>query len=127
MIKSNEMVFLTHFRNDPIINFSKCFRLLFVDQNSLYDHEAASYFSLLNNDSYMSEIFSGDLEMQEGNSYNYDFSQDKSKLHSCLREMALCPKLKPNIETPSYESSAYINLVEHVSGVAQRNNIYIFD
>lgn len=68
---SNEMVFLTHFRNDPIINFSKCLRLLFVDQNSLYDHETASYFSLLNKDSFMSEMFSGDLEMQEGNFYKF--------------------------------------------------------
>lgn len=122
---SNEMVFLTHFRNDPIINFSKCFRLLFVDQNSLYDHETASYFSLLNKDSFMSEMFSGDLEMQEGNFYNYDFPQDKSKLHSYLREVALCPKL-PTIESPSYESSAYINLVEQVNRVLPKGIILTF-
>lgn len=123
---SNEMVLLTHTHNDPIINFSKSFRLLFVDQNSLNDDETASYVSFLNNDSYMSEMFSGDLEMQEGKFYNYDFSQDELKLHSCLKEVELCPELKPNIETSSYELSVYINLVEYINAVLPKGIIFIF-
>lgn len=126
---SNESVFDRNMKTetiDPVIDFSKRFRLMFINQNSINYHGPTSYLGLLNNDSYMGDMFSGFLKKQEMIFRDDNLLDDNAKFHSHLKEVTLCPDLRPSFEVPSYDSLACKGILENVNRILPKGIVFNF-